>query len=87
MSERIVLLHALIMTAPDNFSIAYQHGADRNSPLGQTGTCLIEGGLHEFIHKILFITAPEPGLMISACLVQIPFNDCDYPACPGSIEK
>jgi hypothetical protein len=39
------VLHALVMTAPDDFVIAHEHRADGYAPGGQSFFGFIDGGL------------------------------------------
>ncbi len=48
MQDRIVLLHAAIMPAPDDLAIAHQHRADGNPAFAQPLLRLFIGGIEEF---------------------------------------
>ncbi|MEI9962841.1 MAG: hypothetical protein WDM76_17510 [Limisphaerales bacterium] len=53
--NRAAVLHALVVTAPDDFSVEHQHGTDGDSARRQTFLCLLDCCLKKYIHVTFLI--------------------------------
>ena len=50
------------MPPANDLTVVDENGTDRDAPLGQPGLRFGDGGLQEFVHRPLLVSAPSPGL-------------------------
>jgi hypothetical protein len=60
------VLHALVVAAPDDFSIEHQHRADGNAAFRQTFSGLVNRGLKKHIHAWIKLILLRNGKMAGA---------------------